>query len=105
MPKYSDMMPPELAAFMFRGEAGNYILYDRHGGVYAGRQGPGVDRVGTHVRKRGRDLIAVQFMRDTEDDPCVRASRERSAVVRLVMDGYTIRNKVWPDEPRRCRVR
>lgn len=105
MPKYTAPMPPEVAAAVYRGEPGNYIAYFDNGDAYAGRQGPSVDRLGAHLRKYGADLIAIQFQRDGQDDACVRASREQAAIARLMADGVPVRNRRWPDTPKKCRRR
>lgn len=105
MPRYSALRDPRDAASEFRGKAGNYVTWDRYGRPYAGRQGPGGDRIGAQLRERPGQVVAVQFMRDGYDDPCLRAERERATVATLQELGYSPRNKITPSTPKACKRR
>lgn len=105
MPKYSELLDARTAAWRYRGEPGNYILVDKWGRAYAGRQSALGDRIGAALRKHRGHYSSAAFMVDHQDDPCVRAQRERSTVDRLVERGIPVRNRVRPSMPRACRRR
>jgi hypothetical protein len=103
MPEYSGPWHPREAASIFRHVPGNYVLYDRWGRAYPGRQGPGVDRIGAHVRNYPGEYVEAYFMVDHQDDPCRRATREATAVTNLLDNGVRVRNRAWPSTPSACR--
>jgi hypothetical protein len=105
MPQYSGPHHPQVAAYAFGGLPGNYVLYDRWGRAYPGRQARGVNRIGTHLRDFPGEFVEAHFMVDGYDDPCVRASRERTAARNLIANKVKLRNKRWPDVPGNCRSR
>jgi hypothetical protein len=102
MPKYSDPLDPHYAARQFRGRPGNYILHFEDGSAYAGRQGERGVRLNSHMRNHGDQVVAVQFMHDHSNDPCVRADREKQTVDRLEDEGRSLRNVATPSLPQSC---
>lgn len=102
MPKYSEPMDPHDAAREFRGRPGNYILHYDDGSTYAGRQGERGVRLNSHMRNHGDQIVAVQFMHDRENNPCVRADREQQTVERLADEGRALRNRIDPSQPESC---
>ena len=101
--RYTRPLDPLDALMRFRRKPGNYVLYGRRQ-AYPGRQGPGVDRLGQHLR-RVRGIVAVQFMTDHADDPCVRAGREEHAYDTLPELGWELANEIRPSVPTGCRPR
>jgi hypothetical protein len=102
MPKYSDALHPEVAAYEFGGLPGNYVLFDRWGRAYAGRQSSGGYRIGKHLRDHPGEFVSAHVMVDGYDDPCVRATREDTAVKNLADNGVRLRNVVKPSLPKKC---
>lgn len=102
MPKYSDPMDPHHAAREFRGRPGNYVVHFRDRTAYVGRQGDKGTRLGSHLREHGDEVVAVQFMHDHSNDPCVRADREQQTVARLADKGARLRNRIEPSQPDSC---
>lgn len=103
MPQYSGPFEPREASRIFGGCPGNYVLYDKWGRAYPGRQGVNVNRIGAHVREHPGEYVEAYFMIDHADDPCRRASREITAVTNLLTNGVSVRNKAWPTTPDECR--
>lgn len=101
--RYTDLLHPLEALARFRRKPGNYVLYG-HTEAYPGRQGPGVDRLGRHIREV-RGIVAVQFISDHTDDPCVRARREDHAYEALPELGWKLANRIRPSVPTGCRPR
>lgn len=104
MAQYAGPFDPEDAARAFGGLPGNYILFDRWGRAYPGRQGFDVNRIAAHLRDYPGEYVQAYFMINHTDDRCVRADREQAAVVELLSRGFTIRNKRWPATPAECIV-
>jgi hypothetical protein len=100
MPRYRRPLDPETAAAVYGGVPGNYILFDRWNRAYAGKQGPGVNRLAAHLRNHPGEFVAAQFMVDHGDDDRVRSAREGATTASLIDDGVRVRNKRWPAKPR-----
>lgn len=101
VPKYTKPLPTKEAVARFEGQTGNYICHFKNQDAYVGRQGIKGQRIRTHVRKNV-DLVAVQFMRDTSHDPCVRAGREKRAFEKQKASGVVLRNRIKPSQPAGC---
>lgn len=99
MAKYSDPLSPWLAKALFDRVAGNYVIHHGDGKRYPGRQGPGVPRISTHLRKNP-DVVAVEFMRDHKGDHRARAQRELQTFAKLQATGIPMRNRITPSMPR-----
>lgn len=105
MARYGEHTHPVLAAHKYRFLPGNYILHFTDGSAYCGRQSSTSNRIGAHVREHGPALHSVQFMRDHDDDECVRAAREKNAVSSLLNQGFHLRNRVSASHPSLCGLR
>jgi hypothetical protein len=102
MSRYSEVMHPEIAAMDCGRVPGNYIIHFDDGSVYCGRQARSTNRIRAHLNKWGREVIAVQFMRDHSDDECVRADRERSTIEGFLERRIPLRNRIQAAIPISC---
>ncbi len=103
MPRYSDPHDPHDAAHIYGGVPGNYVLFDRHGRAYAGKQGDGVNRIADHLRKHPGQFVQAHFMIDHSNDDCRRTAREEKVLTNLLDNGVPVRNQRWPAKPKGCK--
>jgi hypothetical protein len=97
---YSTCLKPKSAVAKFNGQPGNYLLELDDGRIYAGRQGPRVARLSTHVRER--KVFCIRFRSNPSDDPCLRAERERAAFDSVPPNRRA--NKIVPSRPAKCAI-
>lgn len=101
MARYSDFISIMMGIEKFRNIPGNYIIAFADGSYYVGRQCRSTNRIRAAYNKWA-DALAVKFMRDHDDNECVRARRERNTIDDLLAEGHQLRNRIHAAMPNKC---